>query len=102
MTREEHISNLETIGCDGWTVTTDAYKSLQFAIEALEQEPFINKPCVAQGSCEHDKNEVLDKIREEIRHFMMEVNPSSSESDYACNYIFGILDKYKSESEDEE
>lgn len=41
MTREEHISNLETIGCDGWTVTTDAYKSLQFAIQALEQ-----------GSCE--------------------------------------------------
>ena len=39
MTREEHISNLETIGCDGWTVTTDAYKSLQFAIQALEQEP---------------------------------------------------------------
>ena len=39
MTREEHISNLETIGCDGWTVTTEAYKSLQFAIEALEQEP---------------------------------------------------------------
>lgn len=39
MTREEHISNLETIGCDGWTVTTEAYKSLQFAIKALEQEP---------------------------------------------------------------
>lgn len=39
MTREEHISNLETIGCDGWTVTTEAYKSLQFAIETLEQEP---------------------------------------------------------------
>lgn len=41
MTREEHISNLETIGCDGWTVTTEAYKSLQFAIEALEQEPYV-------------------------------------------------------------
>ena len=40
MTREEHISNLETIGCDGWTVTTEAYKSLQFAIKTLEQEPF--------------------------------------------------------------
>ena len=39
MTREEHISNLETIGCDGWTVTTEAYKSLQFAIKALEQKP---------------------------------------------------------------
>jgi len=39
MTREEHIENLETIGCDGWTVTTEAYKSLQWAIKALEQEP---------------------------------------------------------------
>lgn len=39
MTREDHISYLETIGCDGWTVTTEAYMSLQFAIEALKQEP---------------------------------------------------------------
>ena len=38
-TREEHISNLETIGCDGWTVTTEAYKSLQYAIQVLKQEP---------------------------------------------------------------
>lgn len=43
MTKEEHISNLQTIGCDGWTVTTEAYKSLQFAIESLEQEPILNK-----------------------------------------------------------
>ena len=39
MTRKEHISNLETIGCDGWTVTTEAYKSLQWAIQSLSQEP---------------------------------------------------------------
>lgn len=45
------------------------------------------------------KTEVLDKIREEIRNFMMEVNPSSSESDYACNYILDVIDKYKAESE---
>lgn len=52
MTREEHISNLETIGCDGWTVTTEAYKSLQFAIEALEQEPCedaISRQAVLDG-----------------------------------------------------
>ena len=46
MTREEHISNLETIGCDGWVVTTDAYKSLQFAIKTLEQKP--NEDCIAR------------------------------------------------------
>lgn len=32
-------------------------------IKALEQEPFINKPCVSSGVCEHDKNKVLDKIK---------------------------------------
>lgn len=43
---------------------------------------------------------ILDKIRAEIKHFMYDVNPSSSESDYACNYILDILNKYKIESED--
>lgn len=40
-------------------------------------------------------NMVLDKIAKEIRHFMFEVNPSSSESDYACNYILDVINKYK-------
>ena len=40
-------------------------------------------------------NMVLDKIAEEIRHFMFEVNPSSSESDYACNYILEVIKRYK-------
>ena len=35
-------------------------------IKALEQEPFINKPCVSEKVCEHDKNVVLDKIDEVI------------------------------------
>ena len=39
MTNEEHIKNLETIGYDGWTVTEEAYKSLQYAITVLEREP---------------------------------------------------------------
>lgn len=40
-------------------------------------------------------NMVLDKVSEEIRHFMFEVNPSSSESDYACNYILDVINRYK-------
>ena len=32
----------------------------------LEQEPFINKPCVSKNVCEHDKQMILDKIRAEI------------------------------------
>jgi len=33
-------------------------------------------------------------LKAEIRHFMFEVNPSSSESDYACNYILDLIDKH--------
>lgn len=36
----------------------------------------------------------IDDIKAEIRHFMFEVNPSSSESDYACNYILDLIDKH--------
>lgn len=38
-------------------------------------------------------DDVIDKIRAEIKHFMFDVNANSSESDYACNYILNILDK---------
>lgn len=60
MTIEDHISYLETIGCDGWTVTTEAYMSLQFAIEALEQEaktghwewvPYDSNPNIGNWHC---------------------------------------------------
>ena len=37
---------------------------------------------------------VIEEIKAEIRHFMFEVNPSSSESDYACNYILDLIDKH--------
>lgn len=36
------------------------------AIKTLEQEPFINKPCISKGVCHEDKNKVLDKISAEI------------------------------------
>lgn len=39
---------------------------IDFHCKPLEQEPFINKPCVSSGVCEHDKNKVLDKIDEII------------------------------------
>ena len=59
------------------------------------QEPFINKPCVSSGVCEHDKNKVLDKIRAEIeQHRYGLVNDGL---DIALN----IIDKYKAETEEE-
>ena len=36
--KAEHIEQLKTIGCDGWNVTADAYESLKWAIEALNQQ----------------------------------------------------------------
>lgn len=35
-------------------------------LTVIPQEPFINKPCISSGVCEHDRNEVIDKIRDEI------------------------------------
>jgi len=36
------------------------------AIKALEQEPFMNKACVAHQVCHEDKVKMLDKIKDEI------------------------------------
>lgn len=42
------------------------YEEHKLILELLEQEPFMNKPCISAGVCEHDKMQVLDKIRAEI------------------------------------
>ena len=69
----------------------------------LEQEPFINKPCVSDKQCEHDKNVVLDKIRTEIDQKQYDF---MDDKDYDEGIRFGlmlayqIIDKYKAESED--
>ena len=80
MTREEAIAFFRDMN----ECTYGNLEAVNMAIKALEQQL------------------VLDKIRAEIRHFMFEINPSSSESDYACNYMLDIIDKYKAESEDKE
>lgn len=51
--------------------TVEAYKELLIACyqelpSVTPQEPFINKPCVSEKQCEHDKSVVLDKIDEVI------------------------------------
>ena len=61
------------------------------------QEPFINKPCVSEKQCEHDKNVVLDKIRAEL-HATAEMH---EDGDYYLRdeWIDEYFDKYKVESE---
>ena len=91
MIREEQIKGLYALKeyLTKNPIELDGHKSLpitliDYAIKALEQEP------------------ILDKLRAEIKHFMYDINPSSSESDYACNYILQIIDKYKAEIEPQE
>ena len=74
------------------------------AIEAIEQESAFQKKAgivISQLRADRDRLwNAFDKINAEIRHFMYDVNPNSSESDYACDYILNIINKCKAESED--
>jgi tRNA(Ser,Leu) C12 N-acetylase TAN1 len=59
-------------------------------LEELEQEPFINKPCVSEKPCEHDKNFALDKISAEIEEI------ETYDGFYIDRaYVLEIIDKYK-------
>ena len=66
------------------------------------QEPFINKPCVSEKQCEHDKNAVIDKIRAEIEGLSRfeirgELTPLVN-----VDNVLDIIGKYMAESEVED
>lgn len=76
-------------------------------LEALEQEPFVNKTCISSKVCEHDKEVVLDKIRAEIKkssHGKWYVGriDGKTEEVLLLDEVMQILDKYKAESEGKE
>lgn len=60
-----------------------------------------SESCVSNGTAiskadynkrlKSDMAAMFKEIQSEIRHFMYDVNPSSSESDYACNYMINII-----------
>lgn len=70
------------------------------------QEPFINKPCVSEKACEHDKQKVLDKIRAEIAQLptttCTETRRISIDADDFKENVLAIIDKYKAEIEPQE
>ena len=82
------------------------YEEHKLILELLEQEPFINKPCVSSGVCEHDKQKVLEKIRAEIEQLptnYIEIQRPHSvvERDVVeLGAVMRILDKYKAESKE--
>lgn len=68
----------------------------------IPQEPFINKPCVAGGVCEHDKQRVLDKLRAEIDEISADYTNVTDKELLYRDRVLGIIDKYKAEIEPQE
>lgn len=64
MTKEENIKAILNAHFVGFK--DEIIDSATNTICELKQEPFMNKPCVSAGVCEHDKMQVLDKIRAEL------------------------------------
>lgn len=100
MTNEEIVKHLTYL--KEWFVEgSEPYVSVDNAIKTLEQEHFMNKPCVAHQVCHEDKIKMLDKIRAEIeeeRSFYRVMD----EYDIAkgLRNALGIIDKYRAESEE--
>ena len=101
MTREDAKAFLIDISYEYLSVKEG--KKMREAIETLEQEPFINKPCVSEKVCEHDKKVVLDKIRAKIdnaiefeRKWLYDAGYISKDIDIALDAIKSVM----AESED--
>ena len=83
MTREEAIKEFE------YGIISD--EAVKMAIKVLKQEPFMNKPCVSAGVCEHDKMQVLEKLRAEINYLHNGCGLFNDGVDASLK----IIDKYK-------
>jgi hypothetical protein len=77
------------------------YEEHKLILELLEEEPFINKPCISRGVCEHDKNAVLDKIRTEIEHrrqrYKTTMHYIEAAREQELSWVLDVIDGYKSE-----
>ena len=70
-----------------------------------EQEPFINKPCVAHQVCHEDKVKALDKMEAEFislypLNYAGELELGGISCEFSLNQVLKIIDKYKAESEE--
>ena len=123
MTREEAIEILTKISCALGTMAVEYLsekdgEKMREAIKVLEQEPFVNKPCISKGACHEDKNVVLNKIRAEIEQEIERERFARSvfrgeEKDYtkaeqctgsimAYNDVIRLIDKYTTERSEKE
>ena len=99
MTMEEAIAFFKDMN----ECTYGNLEAVEMAIKALEQEQFINKPCISSEVCKHDKNKVLDKIRDEIKQLRLHKAQFLTNDNKVCidsQEVLDIIDKYKAERED--
>ena len=111
MTREELKEHCEKQikGCEMWAKhngeepSGKVYEEHKLILELLEQEPFFNKPCVSEKTCEHDKNVVLDKIRAEIESYKLSEDELSDMDEdsvkWGMKIAYDVVNKYKTETE---
>lgn len=104
MTREELKAHCEKQieMCEFWAISKGEkpsgkiYEEHKLILELLEQEPFINKPCISEEVCREDKIQVLDKIKDEIENIEIEGYIKDVECFNAgINTALNIIDKYK-------
>lgn len=102
MTREEAIKELKIFsGTTRIRLSANFWEALNTVIKALEQETFMNKPCVSAGVCEHDKIQMLEELRAEIEQITDTMGVSYNQ--YVSKIdVLQIIDKYKAECEDKE
>lgn len=102
MTREENIKAILNAHFVGFK--DEIIDSATNTICGLKQEPFINKPCVSAGVCEHDKMQVLDNLRAEIMELQTYklFNGEDTTVYVERNDLLEIIDKHRVESEGKE
>lgn len=95
MTYEQAISNL--LHAKNVPYRKATFIKVNELLDELEQEPFMNKPCISSKVCEHDKEVVLDKIRAEIESINLLAEYTRGD---IKRMALTIIDKYKTESEE--
>ena len=95
MTKEEAIDLLDNlIGMIEDNHNSDYDNALKMAIKSLEQEPFMNKPCIANQVCHEDKVKVIEKIRVEIEKqekWLLQAGCTTYNVDIAFDSIKSVL-----------
>ena len=103
MTREELKKHCEKQieMCEFWAIgkgekpSGKVYEEHKLILELLEQEPFINKPCISEEVCREDKIQVLDKISQEIEQIADKEQEYDKKWAIGLRYAVKIIDKYK-------